>query len=183
MSPAESIWNIASVTGRRTSRFRRTSSIFKCRQAWLLSMARRSPNRLSEFLACQSHSSQMFRVFEGDLRLESGLMMRRPDQLTGMRISLGRRLTEPESCVSSSCVGDQFPEPNKLTSSPVLYKKETPNGKDRVWSPAMRQNRPARQHPAARYRRKRIGVDVQGAWPAPPFNGALSCVLLLTGNS
>src|SRR5580704_16843417 len=35
-------------------------------------------------------------------------MMRRPDQLTGMRNSLGRRLIEPESFVSSSCVGDQF---------------------------------------------------------------------------
>ena len=35
-------------------------------------------------------------------------MMRRPDQLTGIRNSLGRRLIEPESFVSSSCVGDQF---------------------------------------------------------------------------
>jgi hypothetical protein len=34
--------------------------------------------------------------------------MRRPDQLTGMRISLERRVIEPESFVSSSCVGDQF---------------------------------------------------------------------------
>jgi hypothetical protein len=37
-------------------------------------------------------------------------MMRRPDQLTGMRISLGRRQIEPESFVSSSCVGDQYSE-------------------------------------------------------------------------
>jgi hypothetical protein len=35
-------------------------------------------------------------------------MMRRPDQLAGMRNSLGRRQIEPESFVSSSCVGDQF---------------------------------------------------------------------------
>jgi hypothetical protein len=35
-------------------------------------------------------------------------MKRRPDQLAGMRISLGRRVIEPESFVSSSCVGDQF---------------------------------------------------------------------------
>jgi hypothetical protein len=33
-------------------------------------------------------------------------MMRRPDRLAGMRISLGRRLNEPESFVSSSCVGE-----------------------------------------------------------------------------
>src|SRR6266851_2234222 len=35
-------------------------------------------------------------------------MMRRPDQLAGMSNSLGRRLIEPESFVSSSCVGEQF---------------------------------------------------------------------------
>lgn len=35
-------------------------------------------------------------------------MKRRPDRLTGMRNSLGRRVIEPESFVSSSCVGDQF---------------------------------------------------------------------------
>jgi len=35
-------------------------------------------------------------------------MKRRPDRLTGMRNSLGRRVIEPESFVSSSCVGDQL---------------------------------------------------------------------------
>ena len=34
-------------------------------------------------------------------------MMRRPDRLTGMRNSLGRRQIEPENFVSSSCVGDR----------------------------------------------------------------------------
>ncbi len=33
---------------------------------------------------------------------------RRPDQLLPVRNSLGRRENEPESFVSSSCVGDQF---------------------------------------------------------------------------
>jgi hypothetical protein len=45
-------------------------------------------------------------VFEARRRVEK--MKRRPDRLTGMRISLGRRVIEPESFVSSSCVGDQF---------------------------------------------------------------------------
>jgi hypothetical protein len=35
-------------------------------------------------------------------------MKRRPDRLAGMRNSLGRRVIEPESFVSSSCVGNQF---------------------------------------------------------------------------
>ena len=38
--------------------------------------------------------------------------MRRPDQLTGLKNSLGRRLIEPESFDSSSCVGDQFQNNN-----------------------------------------------------------------------
>jgi hypothetical protein len=40
-------------------------------------------------------------------------MMRRPDRLTGMSISLGRRVVEPESFVSSSCVGDQYQNLNR----------------------------------------------------------------------
>jgi len=37
-------------------------------------------------------------------------MMRRPDRLAGLSISLGRREIEPESFVSRSCVGDRFPK-------------------------------------------------------------------------
>jgi hypothetical protein len=44
--------------------------------------------------------------------------MRRPDRLTGMRISLGRRLIEPESCFSSSCVGGS------------IFELQTPTGPD-----------------------------------------------------
>src|SRR6266478_6567015 len=35
-------------------------------------------------------------------------MKRRPERLIRWRNSLGRRVIEPESSVSSSCVGDQF---------------------------------------------------------------------------
>lgn len=43
-------------------------------------------------------------------------MKRRPDRLTEMRISLGRRVIEPESFVSSSCVGGSVPslEPQRI---------------------------------------------------------------------
>jgi hypothetical protein len=39
--------------------------------------------------------------------------MRRPDRLTGTRTSLGRRVIEPESFISSSCVGDRYQNLNR----------------------------------------------------------------------
>jgi hypothetical protein len=53
-------------------------------------------------------------------------MMRRPDRLAGKRISLGRRVIEPESFVSSSCVGDQIQRFNHLPKNKIPCVTRTP---------------------------------------------------------
>jgi hypothetical protein len=70
--------------------------------------------------------------------------VRRPDLLTGMRDSLGRRLIEPESCVSSSCVGGSILESQKSTGpGSFLAKTHNQVGTLRFENPGFAPARPA----------------------------------------